>query len=219
MPYRRRTWLVVALAGVGVFALSWLLRPVDEPLGRALVGLPVLVDLAGGLAFVGAYSFLGPAAIGAGVALAAVGRAWGGARIVLVTLVSDAAARLLKSVFERARPEYILAETPGFSFPSGHATTGAALAVLAAWFATRHLKGRVPVLAGVGAAAAWACAMAASRLVVGAHYASDVVAGVGLGMSVAGLLLALTIELEHRVAFARLRRTGDTRALEQADAR
>ena len=218
MPYRRRTWLIVALAGAGIFALSWILRPADEAIGRALVGIPGLVHVAGGLAFLGAYSFLGPAAVGAGVALAFVGRFWGGARIVLVTLCSDAAARLLKPVFERARPEYILAETPGFSFPSGHATTGAALAVLLAWFATRHLTGRGPLVAGVSAAAGWAVVMALSRLFVGAHYPSDVVAGVGVGMVVAGLILAATIEVEHRVAFWRLRRTGDASALRQADA-
>lgn len=219
MPYRRRTWIIVALAGVGVFALSWTLRPIDEPVGRALVGIPGLVQVAGGLAFLGAYSFLGPAAVGAGVALAAVGRAWGGARIVLITLVSDAAARLLKPIFERARPEYILAQTPDFSFPSGHATTGAAFAVLLAWFATRHLKGRGLLVAGVSVAAGWGVAMALSRLFVGAHYPSDVVGGIGVGMVVAGLILAATIEIEHRVAFARLRRTGDASALRQADAR
>lgn len=218
MPYRRRTWLIVAVAGAGVFALSWLLRPIDEEAGRALVGAPGFVLLSGGLAALGAYSFLGPAAIGAGIALAAVGRWWGGARIVLVTLASDAVARLAKTIFERARPEYILAQTPGFSFPSGHATTGAAFAVLLAWFATRHLKGRVPVVAGLGVAVAWGAAMALSRLFVGAHFPSDVVAGVGLGMVVAGLILAATIELEHRVAFARLRKTGDASALRQADA-
>lgn len=89
----------------------------------------------------------------------------------------------LKIIFGRARP--LLFESVGAydfqpvrlgykfaSFPSGHATTMGALAmILALWFP----RARIP-FAGL-------CALiAASRVPAGAHYPSDVIAGFGLGV-------------------------------------
>ncbi|MCI3244864.1 MULTISPECIES: phosphatase PAP2 family protein [Streptomyces] len=70
---------------------------------------------------------------------------------------------------------------PGdWSFPSNHAAIAAATAV-ALLFVSRRL-GAVAVVA--------ACAMAASRIWVGAHYPHDVVAGVAVGLLVALLVMA-----------------------------
>ncbi|SER87239.1 undecaprenyl-diphosphatase [Streptomyces sp. yr375] len=69
---------------------------------------------------------------------------------------------------------------PGdWSFPSNHAAVAAAAAV-ALWFVSRRL--------GAVAAVA-ACAMAASRVWVGAHYPHDVAAGVAVGALVAALAM------------------------------
>ncbi|WP_338784082.1 phosphatase PAP2 family protein [Streptomyces sp. DG1A-41] len=70
---------------------------------------------------------------------------------------------------------------PGdWSFPSNHAAIAAAAAV-ALLFVSRRL-GAVAVVA--------ACAMAASRVWVGAHYPHDVVAGLAVGALVALLAMA-----------------------------
>ncbi|MFI5821960.1 phosphatase PAP2 family protein [Streptomyces rishiriensis] len=85
---------------------------------------------------------------------------------------------------------------PGdWSFPSNHAAVAAAAAV-ALIFVSRRL--------GAVAAVA-ACAMAASRLWVGAHYPHDVVAGVLVGALVAWLAMSA---LRRRAETAALRLTA-----------
>ncbi|WP_432246394.1 phosphatase PAP2 family protein [Mycolicibacterium sp. ELW1] len=69
----------------------------------------------------------------------------------------------------------------GFSFPSGHATGGVAVAVLLAWMAGWVIRGwtaRVVLWAGAATAAG---TMGFSRVYLGVHYLSDVVAGAFLG--------------------------------------
>ncbi len=69
----------------------------------------------------------------------------------------------------------------GFSFPSGHATGGVAVAVLLAWMAGWVIRGwtaRVALWAGASAAAGM---VGFSRIYLGVHYVSDVVAGAFLG--------------------------------------
>lgn len=200
MPYRARSWWSVALCGVVLFALSFPLRALDASAGRALLGAPVLLLAAGAFGFLGAAAFLAPFVAVVAATLAALGRWWGAARVVVVAVAGDASARLLKLAAARPRPGYMLVETGGFSFPSGHATGGAAFAVLLAWFALRNLRGRALVASALGLAVLWAFAQAASRLVLGVHYLSDVVGGVGLGLAVGGGALAASIAVERRYA-------------------
>lgn len=199
MPRRARVWALAGAAGIVLFLLGYAMRPIDEAIGRALVGAPGLVRLAEGLAFLGAFSFLGPLLLGVALAIGFMGRRWGAARILFVLLFAEGASRVLKLVFARPRPAYQLADAAGYSFPSGHATLGAALAVLLVWFALRHLEGRGLALATLGLAVAWAIAMAFSRLVLGVHYPGDVLAGVGVGTAVGGFVLAASILVERRV--------------------
>src|SRR6478752_7082095 len=82
----------------------------------------------------------------------------------------------------RARPEIDdpISQYAGFSFPSGHATNNAVVVtvvVVLMWpLVGTGLRG---VLVGVGAV--WVIVTGADRLYVGAHYLSDVMAGVLLG--------------------------------------
>ncbi|MFJ7229400.1 phosphatase PAP2 family protein [Streptomyces tendae] len=83
----------------------------------------------------------------------------------------------VKRVVRRPRPAHVvpLVRTAGrHSFPSSHATSAAAAAV---------------VFGAFGVRAAWplAAAVCASRLVVGVHYPSDIAAGAALGALTARL--------------------------------
>lgn len=91
--------------------------------------------------------------------------------------------RLLKNLLDRARPE-VLHEmlTSGASFPSGH-TSGAVVVYGLLWLV---LRGRLALAAS--RALAWLCGalvatIALSRILLQAHFASDVLAGALLGLA------------------------------------
>lgn len=115
--------------------------------------------------------------------------------IVLLCSVLGGASinHLLKHSFQRPRPglERIVSVTTDFSFPSGHAANGTLLyGTLAALVVLRTTTR--PVRVGVTSAAALMVAgIACSRVVLGAHRVSDVVAGVLVGLIWMTVCLAL----------------------------
>ena len=107
-------------------------------------------------------------------------------------LVCESVVRVLVG---RPRPPLVdpVASASGYSFPSGHAGGSAAvygaLALLGlagiAWWTRLML---------VTGAALLVCAVAVSRVLLGAHYPSDVVAGVALGLAwVSGAALLVNL--------------------------
>ena len=89
---------------------------------------------------------------------------------------------LLKNLFERARPElFRLVEATGYSFPSGHSMVSLCFYGMAAFLLVRELKswpGRVLVVSAAGLLIA---AIGVSRIYLGVHYPTDVVAGYAAG--------------------------------------
>jgi undecaprenyl-diphosphatase len=130
--------------------------------------------------------------------LAARGRdaALGTVVVVLTVVLSEVLIGVLKGAYERARPPESLVVTTGASFPSGHAVAASATVVAAvialvppgrrrAWWAL--------------AAVAFSILMGLSRAYLGAHWLSDAVAGILLGISCA-LVTALMIgQIQRRV--------------------
>jgi membrane-associated phospholipid phosphatase len=87
----------------------------------------------------------------------------------------------IKELADRVRPEFNpIAETLGPSFPSGHSAAAAAFFGAAALLLSR---GRAPNQRAVivGVAAGIAAGVASSRVLLGVHWLSDVVAGVLFG--------------------------------------
>src|SRR5262249_24743258 len=103
--------------------------------------------------------------------------------VFATTLVSGLFSQILKHLFGRARPSLMEIVGPYHfdafsisaryaSFPSGHTVTAFAVALALAWFAPRL---RWPLFA-------LAALIGVSRIGVGAHYLSDVLAGAALGL-------------------------------------
>jgi membrane-associated phospholipid phosphatase len=89
----------------------------------------------------------------------------------------------LKVIVGRARPVLPdpVATASGLSFPSGHAL-GASIGCCLLLLITLRFLPRGGRIAAVITAAAIVCAVALSRVVLGVHFVSDVLAGIALGI-------------------------------------
>jgi membrane-associated phospholipid phosphatase len=89
----------------------------------------------------------------------------------------------IKNLADRVRPELNpIAETLGPSFPSGHSSWSAAFVAATALLLGRGRSPRArSAIAGV--AAAPVVVVAGSRVLLGVHWLSDVIAGVAIGLA------------------------------------
>lgn len=112
-------------------------------------------------------------------------------QLVAAAAGSNILIPLAKSMFERARPPVAerLTEASGFSFPSGHALSAAAVYLTIAWIASRSAERRCR-LAIFGVAGVVIVLVAASRVYLAVHYPSDVLGGLSLGSAWALALAA-----------------------------
>ena len=101
---------------------------------------------------------------------------------LLTVLVGEVVlVNAVKQLLDRVRPTFNpIAETLGPSFPSGHSATAAALYAAVALVLARRRSPRSRSLLA-GAAVAVAIGVAASRVLLGVHWLSDVVAGLAFG--------------------------------------
>jgi undecaprenyl-diphosphatase len=192
---RRRDALAFLAAAAGI-ALRWVttanvlegdhLARID-PKARALLdahhtaGLGRLME---GVSFLGGGVVLALLAVG-GIALLL----WRGRRLdaLLVAIAAageEVAVRVAKALAARAGPDLPHVTAVGFSFPSGHAAAATVLAVLLAWLAAGRPRWQLGLT--VALAGAWVLLVGLSQLVLQAHYFTDVVGGIGLGLAVAG---------------------------------
>ncbi|MEV3856464.1 phosphatase PAP2 family protein [Streptomyces sp. NPDC050095] len=85
----------------------------------------------------------------------------------------------------------------GFSMPSGHTTTAALTAGLVCWAVTATAHRTVACCVRV-VAVVWAVCVALTRIYLGVHWASDVLAGWLLAVACLAFLVALVGPLERR---------------------
>ncbi|ANP72279.1 phosphatase PAP2 family protein [Cryobacterium arcticum] len=152
----------------------------------------VMDALGGGLVA----TLLIPAVICAALLLAR--RPWAAGYFLAASLATGGVVQVLKHFFGRARPENVLTNLDFGSFPSGHVANAAVTsAVLVLLF---------PRLWVWLAAAAYTVVMMLSRTYLGAHWLTDTVGALLLGIGVAVLLwapVAAKLDGEHTVAMTR----------------
>ncbi|HYH60157.1 MAG TPA: phosphatase PAP2 family protein [Thermoleophilaceae bacterium] len=129
---------------------------------------------------------LGVTIVGALVLLAT--RHWRGAMaLALVYPVTQGAVQLVKVLIARPRPEESFADPQGFSFPSAHSATSVAVYATIAFILIRASRRGHSRIAVASFAGALVLAVGLSRVLLGAHYPTDVLAGWGFGALLASL--------------------------------
>jgi membrane-associated phospholipid phosphatase len=126
----------------------------------------------------------------AGALMLLASRHWRGAiALSLAYPVTQGAVQFVKVIVERPRPDAnaALTDAHGFSFPSAHSATSVAVYGTIAFILIRALRGgqRQVVLASL--AGGLVLAVGLSRVLLGAHYPTDVLAGWTLGALLASL--------------------------------
>ena len=101
--------------------------------------------------------------------------------LLTVVIGETVLVNTIKELLDRVRPTFNpVAETLGPSFPSGHSATAAALYAAVGLVVARR-RSPTTRTAIAGAAVALAAAVACSRVLLGVHWMSDVVAGLAFG--------------------------------------
>jgi undecaprenyl-diphosphatase len=111
----------------------------------------------------------------------------------------------LKVVFDRARPDVVphLREVMSTSFPSGHALTSAAVYLTLGALTMRLAKGRVAKFYCLAIAMLVTFLVGSSRVFLGVHHPTDVLAGWLIGLSWALLCLIVETLIERRAGLKR----------------
>jgi undecaprenyl-diphosphatase len=194
MFVRRRHALVAGLVLLTVAAILTILiardprRPavqgIDDHWQDWMIGSrsPALTRVGRVLSFVGSVWVMVPLRIAVFGALAWARRWLQLAAFATAVVTSELCIGPLKSAIDRPRPLDSLVTTDSAAFPSGHAiaasVTAIGLVVVLAPAASKRSRWTV-------GAAGFAGLMAMSRTYLGAHWASDVVAGVCIGTGLA----------------------------------
>lgn len=133
----------------------------------------------------------------AAAAMLALGLLWRGrGRSALALLVVPTGMLLnvaLKESFRRLRPgiEDPLVQLASYSFPSGHAVASTVFYGMACALVFAHVRSRAWRTLAASVAVAMVLVVTFSRVYLGAHYPSDVVAGVAVGTICVVLFLRL----------------------------
>lgn len=120
---------------------------------------------------------------------------------------------LLKEWFKRDRPDLAaaLSDAPGYSFPSGH-TMGSMVVIGAmVWVVLRLSHSRAVKTFSLAAGVSSILAISSSRIYLGVHWLTDVVAGLAAGLT--WLVFAIVVwEASRRLHFTRAAAKAHQRA-------
>ena len=145
---------------------------------------PARDRVARAVSFLGDHRFLLPATLAVTAALAAAGRRVGALLFFAVVIGGWLLETLLKIVYHRARPDLwpALATEKTFSFPSGHATMSTLFYGAVATLALHLSRHRVLRGAVLAASTLIVLSVCYTRIYLGAHWVTDVAAGILVGL-------------------------------------
>lgn len=209
MPPKVRALLPgLLLSGAGVFAFIAVLDQfleqddiylADQPVLEALakVRTPWLTTL-----LTGVTNAFGPVILpivvgGLCLLWARMTRQWRDPALLVGAMVaSTAIAVIVKMLVSRPRPQEDLQVIPGletsFSFPSGHTTGAATLVLVVSYLVWRRRHGKRELLMWAAVSTAIVILVGGSRLYLGYHFVTDVMAGACLGVVTLGMVVAVS---------------------------
>ncbi len=183
--------------------LLWGTGPLDQRIYEALYvgGKPALVGVARTITFFGEPTILVLAGIVFAVIMWRRGHLRTGLELVAVTMIGRLFSELQKIAVVRPRPELEphLAVINSWSFPSGHASSSMIFYLTLALVLTHRSRWRP--LAAAGAICA-TLLIGTSRVMLGVHWPSDVIAGWSYGL----LWVLLTLRIAEHLLGADSRR-------------
>jgi membrane-associated phospholipid phosphatase len=198
-----KTAVVVGLA-IALAEFSLVTR-LDVELTRTIHGLTVgwLTDLVSRMSELGGTTTVMLVTAAAALALGAVRHWRGAAALALAVLGTQVVVAAGKAVVARPRPADAIAviDPSGWSFPSAHSASAVALYVMLALIATHLWRGRLRPAVAFGAAGTVVALVGLSRIYLGAHYPTDVLAGWLVG----GVLVLASWALCSRLPAVQLR--------------
>jgi undecaprenyl-diphosphatase len=131
--------------------------------------------------------------------------------IAAVLIGSNELYKALKDIFQRERPIHDPAiDAIGYSFPSGHATVSMAFYGILIYFIWRYMK--------IGAGKSWSLyllgfyilLMGMSRVLLQAHYISDVLAGFAVGFVYLMIWIVIYEAITQYFMKRKIRKSGFT---------
>jgi len=196
----RQRWLYLSLALVLVLIFLLLAAAMRLPAVQSgdLLVLAALMRIRTAAAtaffkfitFFGTSTFFYPATAVLGIAFYTRWRWRGFLAVVLAMLVANGMMEWLKDFYHRPRPTLGPIEiVPGFSFPSGHAMMGSVFFGLLALILRQIIPPRYRSYV-VPATVVFLFLLGGSRLYLGVHYPTDILAGYAAGTAFLALFLA-----------------------------
>lgn len=144
---------------------------------------PSLTEFVKAVTFLGTHDFLIPANL---VLIAFLiyrkknKLAW---HTAVIALSSLGLMSLLKNLFRRKRPDHPMVEgVTNYSFPSGHAFMSVAFFGLLIWLTIKYIKDKKTRIAIIVILSLLILLIGYSRIYLRLHYATDVIAGFGMGI-------------------------------------
>jgi undecaprenyl-diphosphatase len=179
----------------------WLLQGLRSPVDAAVpAGPPWLTKAMIDVTALGGVTVLTLITVLAAGYLAAA-RKTATALFLIAAIVGGAtASTLLKLVFARPRPDLVahLVSVDSTSFPSGHAMNSAVTFLTIGALLSRAEKDRAVRIYLISAAIALTLVIGCSRVYLGVHWPSDVIAGWSVGATWAVLCSIVARTLQHR---------------------
>jgi membrane-associated phospholipid phosphatase len=200
-------WFFIAIFGLVAFIATLdgildkgIIVTVDLNILRLFAALRDPANAAGFLAltYLGSWQIIIPLGV-AVLALFALFRRW---RMALFLITSYAGGELISSVLKalirRPRPgaEFALLAQDTYSFPSGHAIAAFTFYGMLGYFIYRMVRRRSLKTLTAVLTIALVAAIGVSRVYLGVHWPSDVLAGWAIGLAFVGFLIALYEERE-----------------------